>query len=116
MTRRGLEKTGTFLRGAVEIAIKGQAGLGRCRYESCGKRIRMPEIGNRQRAALAVKLVFSTALVLSLLEIGEDIVIAPALIAMLAPAIVILVLTANVKQAVDRTRSAKHLPARLKHP
>jgi hypothetical protein len=33
---------------------------------------------------------------------------------MLTPAIIVFVLAAHIKQAVDRTRSAQHLAARLK--
>src|SRR6266849_1699882 len=75
----------------------------------------MSQIGNRQRAAGTVEIVGAALLVLGFLEIGQDVVITPAAVAVLAPAIVILVLAANVKQAVDRTRSAQNLAARLKH-
>ena len=73
------------------------------------------QVRNRQRAADAVKIVGAALLVLGLLEIRQHVVKAPAAIAVLAPAIVILVLAAHVKQAVDRARSAQHLAARLKH-
>ncbi len=75
----------------------------------------MSQIGNRQRAADTVEIVGAALLILGFLEIGQDVVITPAAVAMLAPAIVILVLATNVKQAVDRTRSAQNLAARLKH-
>src|SRR5216683_3172202 len=75
----------------------------------------MSEVGNRQRTAGAVEIVAAALLVLGFPEIGQDVVITPATVAMLAPAIVILVLAAHVKQAVDRARSAQHLAARLKH-
>jgi hypothetical protein len=57
--------------------------------------------------------VGTALLVLGLLEIGQHVVIAPAGIAALAPAIVILVLAAHIQQAVDRARSAEHFSARL---
>ena len=113
--RRGLEKAGAFLRRAVEIGVFGNAGLGRGRDEGRRERIGMAKFGHRQRAADAVKIVGAALLVFGLLEIGQHVVIAPALIAVLAPAIVVLVLAANIEQAVDRTRSAQHLAARLKH-
>jgi hypothetical protein len=75
----------------------------------------MSQIGNRQRAACTVEIVGAALLVLGFLEIGQDVVLTPSAVAMLAPAIVILVLAANVKQAVDRTRSAQDLAARLKY-
>ena len=79
------------------------------------KRIGMPQIGNRQRPADAMEIVGAALLIFRFLEIGQHIVIAPAAVAVLAPAIVILVLAAHVEQAVDRARSAQHLAARLKH-
>src|SRR5260370_40128243 len=75
----------------------------------------MSQIGNRQRAANTVEFVRAALLVLCFLEIGQDVVITPAAVAMLAPAIVILVLAANVKQDVDGTRSAQDLAAGLEH-
>ena len=75
----------------------------------------MPPVRHRQRTARAVIVVGAALLVLRLLEIGQHVVIAPADIAALTPAVVILVLAAHIKQAVDRARSAQHLAARLKH-
>ena len=59
--------------------------------------------------------VGAALLVLGLLEIGQHVVKAPADIAALAPAVVVLVLAAHIEQAVDRARSAQHLAARLEH-
>ena len=115
VTRRGLEEAGAFLRGAVEIGIFRQADLRGGLDEGRRQRIGMTELGDRQRAADAMEIVGAAHLVLGLLEIGQHVVKAPALIAALAPAVVILVLAADVEQAVDRTRSAQHLAARLKH-
>ncbi len=113
--RRALEKSGAFLCRAVEVRILGYAGLCRRRNECRGEGIGKVQIGNWLRAADAVEIVGAALLVLRFLEIRQDVVIAPAQVAALAPAVVILVLAANVKQAVDRTRSAQHLAARLKH-
>src|SRR5258708_8732949 len=57
----------------------------------------------------------SARLVLGFLEIRQDVIKTPARVAKLAPAIVILVLATDIKQAVDRTRSAQHLAAGLEH-
>ncbi len=54
-------------------------------------------------------------LVFRFLEIGQHVVKTPADIAALPPAVVILVLAAHIKEAVDRARSAQHLAARLKY-
>ena len=62
-----------------------------------------------------MEIVGAALLVFGLLEIGQHVVITPAGIAALAPAIVILVLAAHIEQAVDRARSAQHFAARLEH-
>ena len=112
---RGLEKSGAFLGRAVEVGIGGNAGFRRRHHKGFGKRIGVPPVGHRQRAADTVKLVGAALLVFRLLEIGQHVVIAPTGIATLPPAIIVLVLAANVEQAVDRTRSAQHLAARLEY-
>src|SRR5947207_2722167 len=48
-------------------------------------------------------------------EIGQHVVIAPAGIAALAPAIVVLVLAPHIEQAVDRARTAEHFSTRLEY-
>ena len=111
--RRGLEEARTFLRLAVEIRIEGNAGLDRRFDEGLRQRVIMTPVRHRQRAAGAVIIVGAALLVLRLLEIGQHVVITPADIAALAPAVVILMLAAHVKQAVDRARSAQYFSARL---
>ena len=115
VARRGLKPAGAFLRRAVEVGIVGDAGLDRRLDEGRRQRIGVQHVGHRQRAAGAVIIIGAALLVFGLLEIGQHVVKAPAGVAVLAPAIVILVLAANIEQAVDRTRSAQHLAARLKH-
>ena len=112
---RGLEKSRAFLGRAVEIGIGRDAGLGGGNDKGFRQRIVMPPVGHRQRAAVAVIFVGTALLVLGLLEIGQHVVIAPAGIAALAPAIVILVLAPHIEQAVDRARTAEHFSARLEH-
>ena len=113
--RRSLEESGAFLRRAVEIGICRDPALRRGGDKGFRQRIGVAPVRHRQRAADAVILVGAALLVLGSPEIGQHVFIAPAGIAALAPAIVILVLSANVQQAVDRTRAAEHLAARLKH-
>ncbi len=112
---RGLEKPGALLGRAVEVGIGGNAGFRRRHYKGLRKRIGVPPVGHRQRAADAVKFVGAALLVFRLLEVGQHVVIAPAGVAPLPPAVIVLMLAANVEQAVDRTRSAQHLAARLEH-
>src|SRR5262245_15720359 len=94
--RRGLEEPRAFLRGAVEIGIGWDAGLGRGDDKSFRQRIEMAPVGDRQRAAAAVIFVSTALLVLGLLEVRQHVVIAPAGIAALAPAIVILMLASDI--------------------
>src|SRR3984893_12328153 len=75
----------------------------------------MPPVRHRQRTAGAMIFVGAALLVFRLPEIGQHVVIAPAGIAALAPAVVILVLAAQVKQPVERARATQHLSARLKY-
>ncbi|MHC2409557.1 hypothetical protein ACVJGC_002148 [Bradyrhizobium diazoefficiens] len=79
------------------------------------QRIGHGHVGDRQRAVAAVILVGAARLALGLLEIGQHVVIAPAGVAALAPAVIVLVLAANIEQAVDRARAAQRLTARLEH-
>ncbi len=74
----------------------------------------MDQVGDRQRAAGTMEIVSAALLVFRFLEIRQNVFKTPSAVAMLAPAIIILVLPADIKQAVDRTRSAQNLAARLK--
>ena len=112
---RGLEKSRAFLGRAVEIGIGRNAGLGGGDDEGFRQRIVHAASPTPAAARRAVIFVGAALLVLGLLEIGQHVVIAPAGIAALAPAIVILVLAAHIEQAVDRTRAAEHFSARLEH-
>jgi hypothetical protein len=60
-----------------------------------------------------MKLVFAALLILSLFEIRQHVLIAPADIAELAPLIEILFLAADIDEPVDRARTAQDLAARL---
>src|SRR6185312_3100748 len=91
------------------------ANLGCSLHEGFRQGIMMTPVRYRQRTIRAVIVVGAALLVFSLLEVGQHVVIAPADIAALAPAVVVLVLAANIQKSIDRTRSAQHLAARLKH-
>ena len=67
-------------------------------------------------AADAVQFVLAALLVLGAAEIRQHVGECPAGIAELPPVIEILVLAADIEKAVDRTRSAENLAARLDHP
>ena len=81
--------------------------------EGFAQRVRLAHIGNRERAARAVQFIRAALLVLGAPEVGQHILEAPAGIAELPPVVVILGLTANIEQAIDRTGAAQHFAARL---
>src|SRR5260221_3069413 len=91
---RGLEEARALLGLAVEVGIEGNAGLDGRFHEGFRQRVLMAPVRHRQRSAVAVIVVGATLLVLRLLEIGQDVVIAPTDIAALPPAVVILMLDA----------------------
>src|SRR5262249_39610307 len=108
-----LEITDPFLARAVEVIVARKTRLLRGRDESLAQRMRFAHIGNRERPAHPMQRVLAARLVLGAAKIGQHILEAPAGIAELPPMIEIPRLAADVKQAIDRTRSAQHLPPRL---
>ena len=100
--RGGLEIARAFLARAVEIVVAREARLlGGC-DEGVAQRMRLALIGDGERSARAVEGVGAALLVLSLAEIGQHILIAPTDIAELAPMIEILLLAADIDEAVDQ--------------
>ncbi len=111
--RGELEIAGALLRRPVEIVVARMAGLLRGLDERLAQRMRLAHIGDRERPADAVQRVLAALLVLGAAKIRQHIVEAPAGVAELPPVIVVRRLAAQIKQAVDRARSAEHLAARL---
>ncbi len=68
----------------------------------------------RQKTGVAVVLAVLALPALGLLEIGQDVVPAPAAIAELRPMVEILGLSADIDQPVDRRRAAEHSAARIR--
>src|SRR5262252_524867 len=60
-----------------------------------------------------MELAFSTLLVFRLAEVWQDARVVPALTTALAPAVVVGRGAAHVDQAIEGTRTAQHLAARL---
>src|SRR6202021_794479 len=75
-----------FLGRAVEIVIGGNAGFARRLDHRVAERA-AHRVRHMQRSAAAVELVGAALLVLGLLEIGQHVVIGPAVAALLAPAV-----------------------------
>ena len=111
--RRQLEIAGAFLLRPVEIVIARNAGLFGRGEERFAQRVRLADVGHRQRTADAVQIVFAALLVLGAAEIGQHVTECPAGVAELAPVVEIFLLAADIEEAVDRARTAQHLAARL---
>ena len=109
---RQLEVADPFLFGAVVVRVVGVAGILRGCDPGIADRPLEAHVRHRERPAGAVVVVGAALLILRPLEQGQHVVPAPARIAHLAPAVVVLMLTAHVKQAVERGGAAQHLAAR----
>ncbi len=73
----------------------------------------LAHIGDGERAAGSVQRIGAAFLVLGLAKVRQHILEGPAGIAELPPVVEILVLAADIEQAVDGTRAAEHFAARL---
>jgi hypothetical protein len=113
--RRGLEEARALLGRAIEIRIGRNADFGRGMHERFRQRIMVAPVRHRQRSAGAVIFVGAALLIFRLPEVRQHVVIAPAGIAALPPAVIVLVLAAHVEQAVDRAGTAEHFSPRLEH-
>ena len=115
VAHRQLQRPDTFLFGAIEVAVVGIARLLRALDERVVQRMIGAQVGHRERPALAVEFVRAVLLILRLAEIRQHVVIRPAGVAELAPQVEVLLLAADIDQAVDRRRTAKHLAARQRN-
>ena len=102
-----------FLMSTVEVGVARIATSFRRRDEGIGDRIGFLRIGHVEFTIGAMVVVGAALLALALAEIGQDVLVAPADVAELAPVIVILALAADVDETVDRRRAAKDLAAWL---
>ena len=71
--------------------------------ERFAERMRLANIGNRERSANAMERIGAALLILGAPEIGQNIVETPADIAELPPMIEVLRLAADIEQTIDRT-------------
>ena len=104
-----LEVAAAFIGAPVEIIDFGNAALGRRLAEDVENFPIDPGRLDPPLAAGAVELVLALPVILGSLEVGQDVVPAPAGIAELAPVIVVARLPAHVDHAVDRSAPAQHL-------
>src|SRR5205814_3828877 len=100
--RRQLVIAGAFLRRAVEIAIGRNAKLRGGTDEGVDQRMSGFDVGDPQGAVIAVIGVGAARVVLELAKIRQHFVVAPTRIAERCPMVVVLTLSPNVNEAVDR--------------
>src|SRR5579875_3305595 len=112
---RGLEDARALLGCAVEVLVCRHARFYAGFDKSLRKRIDITHVGYVERTAYAVVFVGPALLVLSLLEIGQDIGVSPARVAGVTPGIVVEAMPANIDHGVDRTGTAQNLAARPVH-
>ena len=101
---------------AVEVGIERKARLLGRFDEAVGERQDGAVVLDLERAALAAHLgVAALHVVLGLLEVGQHVVVAPAAIAHLRPAVEVGRRAAHIEHAVDRARAAHDPAARPFH-
>jgi hypothetical protein len=101
------------LNAPVIVRIARDSRLDAACDEGFAERVAPVDIGDRQATIAAAEgLVAVADTALQLLEVREDIGVAPAAVAILRPRIVVAALSAIVDVAVDRTGAAERLAAR----
>src|SRR5260221_5177279 len=111
---RIMEHAGPFLIKSVEVIrfrnTVFRAGVDKSGGQWCFISLRD---GYVKGAVAAVKFVFKLLIVLRLLEIREDFVISPAVVAEVQPVIIILALSADVRHGIGRAASTQYFSARM---
>ncbi len=100
-----------LLRFAVEIVVARKTRLLRRLHEGPGHRINAAQIAHVQRSTRAMQLGSAALLVLRLLEVGKDVVKAPARITQVAPRVIVVAMAADVDHGVDRAAATQDLAA-----
>ena len=116
VARGQLEIPHPLLLRPVVIRVERIPRLLRRRDPRIADRPLQPHVRHRQRALVPVKLVRPPLLPLRPLEQRQHVVPAPAGVAHLLPAVVILRLPPHVQQPVQRRRPAQHLAPRPIQP
>jgi hypothetical protein len=110
---RPLHIVETCLRGTVVVGIAWDTDLLRALHELLAEGVRVAEVGDGEIAVAAPELVVGLADPLfAPAKIGKYVVIPPAAVAILRPAVEIHALAAIVDVAIDRARTAECLAAR----
>ena len=103
------------LLGAIEVVIARYAERRAGADEAVVDLERIALLGDVQRASRAMIFVVVAFVVLRLPEEGQHLAIAPALVAELAPVVVVGGVAAHIEHGVDRRGAAQRLAARPVH-
>ncbi|MND87725.1 hypothetical protein D3C80_797330 [compost metagenome] len=106
-----LKVTCALLAGAIEIGIARNADFLGTTDEGIDQLVGLAQIRDMQGATAAVIGAFAALVAFHLLEIGQHVTPAPALVALLFPGIVVLGLAADIDQSIDRAATAEGLAA-----
>ena len=107
----GLEASDAELRGAVEVLVVRQSGLDGRVDPGVDDGVHRSALVDRERAAGAVELVRAAHVVLGAREVGQDVLVVPALGAVGGPPVVVGAVAAHVDHRVDRTAATEDLAA-----
>src|SRR5687768_13208751 len=110
---RDVEIGDAVIVAAIEVGDARHAGLDRRVTDGVEDRPVQALAVNAPFAARAVRLVRAVHIILVLAEERQHVVPAPALVAELAPLVIVARLAAHVDHAVDRGAAAQHLAARI---
>ena len=111
-----LQIADAVLIAVIEVAVAGEALLGRGRDEKVGETVVHDRIGDAEFASAATKRALASLVALTALEQRQDIVPAPAGVSQLPPVLVVQRVAANIEHAVDGARPAQPPPPRPIEP
>ena len=109
----GLIISNSLLPSAVEIPICRDACLNASGDDSISERVGFLMIRNLQRTATAMKPVRAALLILGFPKVRQHIIEAPSDAPELASVVIVSRMSADINAAIDRTRPAENLAARL---
>ena len=107
-----LEAPGALLGGAVEVLVVRDADLAGGLDPGLDDRVHRAALADAERAADPVVVARAALVVLGALEVGQDVLVAPAFEAHRRPLVVVGAVAADVDHRVERARAAEHAAAR----
>src|SRR6185437_7048289 len=112
IAREELEITNAFLIAGIEIVSPPNAKLVGAANDRLHQFALFRNVRGPERPIAAVRAARATAIVLGALEVGQHALPIPAAISELRPCVIVLALSSDEDQPVDRTRTAKATASR----